>query len=116
IFTGGPDIDPALFGQEPHEKTSFVPKRRENFDFALMAAVMESRKPVLGVCLGMQELAVFHGGDIVQHIPDGIKDALPHRRPDNDAPNPTHRINIAPGTLLAKMIGGDSMVVNSIHH
>jgi putative glutamine amidotransferase len=71
--------------------------------------------PVLGICGGEQLLAVALGGTLVQHIPDEIAGALPHRQP-NPRHEPGHRVEIVAGTLLARITGASSLAVNSAHH
>lgn len=115
VLVGGSDINPARFGQEKHESVQFVHTRREEFDFALLEAALETRKPVLAICLGMQELNVIHGGDLIQDIPSMVQTDVAHRA-STEAPYGEHTITITPGTLLHRLIGEESITVNSIHH
>jgi putative glutamine amidotransferase len=71
--------------------------------------------PVMGICGGQQLLAVALGGTLIQHIPDTIPDALAHEQP-NPRNEPGHDIAIRAGTILHKIVGSDSMAVNSAHH
>lgn len=115
IFTGGPDINAARFGEEPHPLMSPVPPQRERHDFALLEAVMASGKPLLGICLGCQELNVLLGGTIIQDIHSEMPDALRHSR--KSSPTLTrHDVTVEAGTRLAAMTGAGVISVNSSHH
>ena len=71
---------------------------------------------MLGICGGQQLLAVAFGGTLIQHIPDSVKGALQHEQP-NPRTEPGHEVAVAPGTLLARVVGGRArMAVNSAHH
>lgn len=113
IFTGGPDIDPAHYGQEPHEtvKDKMVHKRRENYDLALIKEVLKQRKPFLGICLGCQEVNVVLGGTLVQDIPSAITTHIDHGKS-----YARHDVVVEPGTLLASIVGDGTVLANTSHH
>jgi putative glutamine amidotransferase len=71
--------------------------------------------PVLGICGGQQLLAVALGGTLIQHIPDSIPGALEHEQ-TNPRDQPSHKVSITPGSILAQIVGGTVMAVNSAHH
>jgi gamma-glutamyl-gamma-aminobutyrate hydrolase PuuD len=72
IFSGGSDLDPALYGQEPHPETNGVVHARDSAELALLEAALERDLPVLAICRGSQVLNVARGGDLVQHLPDEV--------------------------------------------
>jgi gamma-glutamyl-gamma-aminobutyrate hydrolase PuuD len=72
VFTGGSDLDPALYGQERHEQTNDVVVERDRAELALMQAALGRDMPVLAICRGSQVLNVARGGDLVQHLPDVV--------------------------------------------
>jgi putative glutamine amidotransferase len=74
VLTGGADIEPSRYGQEPHEKTYIRPSR-DTFEFGLLDAALSAGLPVLGVCRGMQVLNVAFGGTLTQHLPEAIGSA-----------------------------------------
>ncbi|HZU90042.1 MAG TPA: gamma-glutamyl-gamma-aminobutyrate hydrolase family protein [Stellaceae bacterium] len=115
VTGGGFDVDPALFGA-PSRHPSFKTKdRRTAFELAAARGALARDMPVLGICGGEQLLAVALGGTLVQHIPDEIPGALPHRQP-NPRHEPGHGVRIVPGTLLHRIAGADRLAVNSAHH
>ena len=68
VFTGGSDLNPALYGQEPHPESSGFYDHRDAAELELMRAALAQGMPVLGICRGMQLLNVARGGDLIQHL------------------------------------------------
>lgn len=79
LIPGGGDIDPSYFSEAPHPTVRTVPGERTDFEFALLRAVMELKKPVFGICYGMQMINVALGGNLYQDIESELKDAIDHR-------------------------------------
>jgi putative glutamine amidotransferase len=116
LVTGGAfDVDPALYGGGPLHPTVALKEGRTAFELAMVRGALERNMPILGICGGQQLLAVALGGTLIQHIPDSIADALAHEQP-NPRTEPGHEIAITEGTLLARIVGGTRMAVNSAHH
>lgn len=114
LFTGGEDLDPALFGEPRHPKAEPLDANRQRFELALIAEVERRRKPALGVCLGSQLMNVHRGGSLIQFLPDSPRNnPLEHRKLDN--PNRRHLVRLEPGTLLAQTIGKPEISVNTRH-
>jgi putative glutamine amidotransferase len=74
VLTGGADIEPVRYGQEPHEKTYIRPSR-DAFEFGLLEVALAEGLPVLGVCRGIQVINVAFGGTLTQHLPEAIGSA-----------------------------------------
>ena len=70
VISGGADVDPARYGEEPHPSTAAWREDRDAWETALLQAADEAGLPTLGVCRGMQLMAVAAGGSLVQHTPD----------------------------------------------
>jgi len=70
VVSGGADVDPARYGEEPHPSTASWRRDRDAWEAALLRAADEAGLPTLGVCRGMQLMAVAAGGSLVQHTPD----------------------------------------------
>jgi putative glutamine amidotransferase len=116
VVTGGAfDIDPALYGADTRHQTITLKSDRTHAELALIRAAIVRGLPLLGICGGQQLLAVALGGSLIQHIPDGIPDALPHEQP-NPRDEAGHDVAITPGTLLARVTGATRIAVNSAHH
>jgi putative glutamine amidotransferase len=116
VVTGGAfDVDPALYGATTVHATVTLKDRRTSAELALVQGALARNIPVLGICGGQQLLAVALGGTLIQHIPDTITDALEHEQP-NPRNEPGHTVAVVPGTLLHRLVGADTMQVNSAHH
>lgn len=115
VFTGGSDLDPALFGETWHPKAVPVDPDRQRFELALIAEVERRRTPALGVCLGSQLMNVHRGGTLIQFLPELDRaDPLEHRYQNDDSFR--HEVNVEAGTVLAEAVGGAAQVsVNSRH-
>lgn len=115
LLSGGGDVDPELYGEEPLVENGRIDPEADAFEIALCRAFLERRKPVLGVCRGAQLLNVAAGGDLYQDLFRQAKTRLQHVQ---RAPrwHGTHRVRIAPGSLLAAVVGVESLRVNSFHH
>jgi len=72
VVTGGADVDPARYGAEPHPRTAGWRPERDEWESALLDAAEAAGLPVLGVCRGMQLMAVHAGGELDQHTPDVV--------------------------------------------
>src|SRR5690349_3918085 len=69
LFTGGSDVDPALYGETPHP-TAYVKPERDAAELLFLRAAIDADLPVLGICRGMQLMTVVYGGRLHQHLPD----------------------------------------------
>ena len=72
VVTGGADVDPGRYGADPHPQTITWRTDRDAWEIALLAAADELDLPVLGICRGMQVMAVQRGGTLAQHLPDEV--------------------------------------------
>ena len=116
VVTGGAfDVDPAMFGAETRHKTVTTKPNRTGFELALTKAMIQRKKPILGICAGEQLLNVILGGTLIQHIEDEVTDSLLHEQP-NPRNTPGHAVKVTPGSLLHKISGADEIKVNSAHH
>lgn len=113
IVAGGGDIDPARYGAEPEERTSYVRKFRDSAEFELLATALDAEIPYLGICRGLQVLNVALGGSLHQHLPDvvGHTGHCPGPGVFGDLP-----ISPVPGTRVAKALGEDPVPVPHYHH
>ena len=112
VFSGGSDLDPELYDEEPHEETFGIVPGRDRAELALLEAALGRDMPVLAVCRGSQVLNVARGGDLVQHLPDVVGDDKHKHTPGAFA---DHDVTLEPGTRLAELLG-DRAAVKSHHH
>src|SRR6266566_458820 len=112
IFSGGSDLDPATYGQEPHPETNGVLEARDRAELAMLEASLARDLPVLAVCRGSQVLNVALGGDLVQHLPDVVGDEKHKHTPGTFA---DHDVRLEGGTRVHALLG-DRAPVKSHHH
>lgn len=104
LLAGGPDLDPALYGEQPHPKTSVDPDR-DAAELALIRAFIDAKKPIFGICRGIQLINVVFGGSLIQDIPEefGVNHMMV-----------THHVRQLEGSPFGFL--GSDLTVNSTHH
>jgi len=112
VISGGADVDPARYGAEPHERTAAWRPDRDAWEAALLTAAEARGLPVLGVCRGMQVMAVHAGGALDQHTPDLV--GHEEHSPGGDVYG-TVRVSTEPGSRVAGLVG-DTLEVSCHHH
>ena len=112
LFSGGSDLDPALYDAEAHPETQGVHEARDRAEMALLTAALERDMPVLAVCRGSQVLNVARGGDLVQHLPDELGHEEHKHTPGEYS---DHDVTLEPGTRVGGLLG-DRAPVKSHHH
>ena len=116
VFTGGADIEPALYGQERHPWCGEAIAQRDAMELPLMRMVLaDPSMPFLAICRGVQVMNCAAGGDLCQDIAAERPGCLTHPRHDRPAEE-VHRITLTPGTRLAQLFGTPDAGVNSRHH
>ena len=109
VFSGGPDVDPAEYGETVWNETVSIDAVRDRSDLLFARAALASGKPVLAICRGEQLMNVVLGGTLYQDIPTQVDTVIKHSGFD-------HRIGVEKGSVLYELFGQDSMTVNSSHH
>jgi putative glutamine amidotransferase len=122
------DVDPARFHQPRSRRSAAADAQREQVDNRLLDDAYALRKPVLGICYGLQSLNVYRGGSLVQHIPEFLPQAV-RAKVNHEAGKKVavaHTVEIESDSLLANIVRGDSrprvsdaqlsLPVNSSHH
>jgi putative glutamine amidotransferase len=109
------DVDPALYGREPHTRLGPVHPLKDATDMLVLKFAEARRLPLLAICFGMQVWNVFRGGTLIQDIESQVQGALKH---EQGAPRErhSHGVKIKPESLCARLAGGESLRVNSHHH
>lgn len=111
VLIGGADIPPSAYGQKPHETVVIMPDSRYDFESRLIALWLDTHKPLLGICLGMQFTNVVSGGTMTQDIPSQIGTKVIHRGDDV-----YHWVSIEKSSHLAKILDTERAFVLSNHH
>jgi putative glutamine amidotransferase len=114
LFTGGNDLDPALYGEQWHPKAQRIDPDRQAFEFALLAEVERRRTPALAICLGCQLLNVYRGGSLYQFLPD-VAGKADHRRAIEGQPTRRHAVKVVPDSALGQAIGKAEVSTNTFH-
>ena len=112
LIPGGGDFAPERSYPAGVEFDLVAPQQLD-FDRRLLARALERGIPVLGICYGMQLIAVHHGGRLIYDLPTERPDAGPHRLAE---PAGVHELRVEPRTRLAELLGGEGSAVNSRHH
>ncbi len=112
VLTGGYDLDPASYGQQPHPTTDEPRTARDAFEFALLRGALDRGLPVLGICRGAQILNAAFGGTLHQHLPD-VLGHNGHRA--GDAVFTKVPVRTVAGTRLAELMG-ESAEASCYHH
>ena len=110
LLPGGVDVAPERYGEARSPQLGDVNLERDAFEFRILTEAVRLRKPVLGVCRGVQVLNVFLGGTLYQDLPSEYPDTSVNHW---DAP---HRIIVNRNSRLYRQLGQESVEVNSFHH
>ena len=114
LLTGGHDVSPSLYGQEPFDGLETCPAR-DRMDATALRLALREDKPVLGICRGIQLMNAALGGTLWQDLPtQHPSDVNHHMAPPYD--RVAHEVRILPGTPLHQLLGQDFLCVNSYHH
>ncbi len=108
LMPGGVDIEPSRYGQETHEKCGKIDLARDAAEWWMLEAFLSTKKPVLGICRGIQMLNVFQGGTLHQHI-EGHSDF-------KSRSIGCHKVTVTSGSMLEGIVGAEVLTVNSLHH
>src|SRR5688572_15583047 len=107
ILSGGPDLDPGVYGHAPHPQLGpDVDRVSDEYELALLRLAAERDLPVLGICRGMQALNVSRGGTLHQHLPD--RSTLEHNQ-GHASFDPAHPVSVAIGSLLHRLTGSAAL-------
>jgi putative glutamine amidotransferase len=106
----GADVDPAKYDASRHPKTEEADAKRDTVDELLLQDAYNMRKPVLGICYGLQILNVYRSGSLLQHIESPVNHAAGRKVPI------AHSVEIEPESRLSEIVQGMNLPVNSSHH
>jgi putative glutamine amidotransferase len=115
MISGGPDVHPSVYGEEPHELLGPTEPDLDAFELELLRRADERGMPILGICRGEQLLNIARGGTLIQDVPEAVGDQIGHRQ-EQPGRIPTHAVVLESGTRLEGVMGRQQRDVNSFHH
>lgn len=114
LLQGGADVDPECYGEERNTLCGKTNKREDNFHIALIREAITQKKPIFGICRGIQIINTALGGTLYQD--ESLSGtALEHKRLDSPL-EAVHKISIEKDSFLSEIFKTDSISVNSLHH
>lgn len=117
LFTGGQDVEPSLYGEEKLPQCGYQAPRRDAQELWMLRRLLELDKPVLGICRGVQMMDVALGGTMYQDLPSQFGTQVDHSQIEKlPFTQPSHWVEVVPGTKVAQATGGGRIMVNSMHH
>ena len=114
IFSGGGDIDPAIYNGVSHPTIYNVDPERDRSEISLAQLALATHIPILGICRGLEVLVVATGGSLYPHLPDKFGEVVVHRT--DQMHSIEHNVQISVQSRLAEIIGATEIAVVSWHH
>ena len=111
LFAGGPDIDPEIYGEEKMDCCGKICAPRDQYELELLPAALQSRKPILAICRGIQVLNVALGGTLYQDLPTQKPSNICHQMKVVSS-DVIHGIEIGEGTPLMNLLQKNCTMVN----
>ena len=111
ILTGGGDHNPLWMGEEPSPRLHNINRERDLAELLLVRLAFNRQIPMLGICRGIQTLAIALGGKVEQDIEQQVKHSQ-----DADRSEPTHSVCLVKDSTLYNIYGSERIMVNSFHH
>ncbi len=103
VLTGGGDVAPHFYGEDPHPETKYIDEKRDEFEIKILKKGVQKGLPIFGICRGIQLINVAFGGKLYQDLP-------------NHTYNKNHMVNLKEDSFLKDIFKKDKIEVNSYHH
>lgn len=116
VVTGGADLNPLLYGEEPNAALGKVYEQRDEYDIALIKMAIKKGKPILAICRGLQVINIIYGGTLYQDIPSTYGKPYIKHDQERDVKLGSHTVTIVKDTQLYKILQSEKVLVNSTHH
>ncbi len=117
MFSGGGDIQPSLYGSQPHPLVSSVDPVRDQLEIELFKQTLNTGKPFFGICRGLQLVNVALDGSLYEDILDQRPHALRHQyAPEYPRNHLAHRVRLEANSRIGALIPHHEIQVNSLHH
>lgn len=116
LFTGGEDVSPLKYGEDPLKQVDGISEDRDNFELQLFQEVYKKNIPILGICRGTQLINIALGGSLYQDINSQIPDSFGHLPKNTMVNNLYHSVKIEEDSRLFNIFNTKELNVNSFHH
>ncbi len=116
LLSGGSDLDPGYYGEEPAPELGLTIPERDAFEMPLLELALRRGLPIFGICRGMQLLNVALGGTLYQDLPSQWGRGVLKHRQETPKWQPTHEVEVRGGAYLVEIMDRDVIKVNSYHH
>ncbi len=116
LLPGGDDVAPRRYGQDVHPNLGLVDEARDDLELTLASWALRDRLPTLGICRGIQVLAVAGGGTLYQDLPSQLDQVHVHDVRDRGRDHLAHELIVEPESRLAGILGPGQVLVNTFHH
>jgi putative glutamine amidotransferase len=113
-LSGGQDVDPAHYNEACHPLLGEISPERDHFELNLLRTAHEQKKPILGICRGLQLMNVAFGGTLYQDISQRSESSVEHNVSMSGIS--LHHVELEPASILQTIFGKDAMEINSFHH
>ena len=115
LFTGGHDVTPGIYGEEPMEGLVDCCAERDEMETVVLNKAMSAGKPILGICRGIQFINAALGGTLYQDLPTQHPSEVNHHQ-DRPYDVPVHDVEITEDSPIHKCLNVSRLSVNSYHH
>ncbi len=115
LLPGGVDVDPRCYGEDPHMTIGAVGYKADLYWIEVTRYAVEHKKPILGICRGLQVANVALGGSLYQDVSLKEGTVQTHQQ-KQERSYPLHRVTIKAESHLAKVLEGESIYTNTLHH
>jgi putative glutamine amidotransferase len=115
VLSGGEDVDPARYGEDPSPALGAVTPARDEMEFRALGCAIEGQLPVLGICRGAQLMNVHFGGSLYQDIGTEVPGDLLHEQREPWGQR-SHRAEVDCDSMLCSIVGTERLFINSCHH
>lgn len=116
ILSGGQDVEPHHYQEEPSALLEAVCAERDIYEFAALKAAFEQQKPIFGVCRGLQLINVAFGGSLYQDIPHHFPESQVLHSQKTRRDEASHKVDVAQNSWLSAVLGKETLLTNSFHH
>ena len=116
IFTGGEDISPLVYNEDPLKEVECIIEERDRFELELFKEVYEKQIPILAICRGLQLINIALGGNLYQDINFQIPNSYGHAPKNTSRHNLYHSVKIEKDSKLFDIFKTEDLKVNSFHH